>query len=147
MKQIELRTSLVLDLLRGAADEPRSGQCAAFDDAPLPIWREVIGFASAHAVLPALAPQLRQLASSGCAPLELADFADEIWRANAERNRLLSAALLGVAAELDAIGISAIALKGAAFLAEDRSGNAPWRFMQDLDLLIREDELARSLPG
>lgn len=131
--------ALVLDLLRPVAIEPgnerRSRDLAGID------WREVVAFSSAHFVVQALAPALGDTAD-GNAPAAIA-FLGACREANADRNQVLRQSLVTIGQALNRIGVQPIALKGAAFLASaDAQGPAaPWRFMQDLDLLVPEERL------
>jgi len=83
-------------------------------------------------VAAALAPRLPPAA----ARLTLAP----VRGASAEAAAAAAAQLAGIGETLRAAGLSAVALKGAAFVAE--SGRpAPWRPMIDLDLLVPRDRL------
>jgi hypothetical protein len=87
---------------------------------------------------------LRRLAPTpATVPEDVREFLQSCEAANADRNVMLRSALVSIAEGLSAIGIEPVALKGAAFLAtaETAAAPAPWRFMQDLDLLVPEDRL------
>ncbi len=102
----------------------------------------MIAFASAHFVLAALAEPLRRAGS--VVPGDAVEFLDQIEAANIERNAGLREFAIRTAARFNEIGVEPVALKGAAFLFSrmaDQS-NAPWRFMQDVDLLVPEARLA-----
>ena len=100
------------------------------------LWNEIIALASAHAVLPALAGAARSLPGGLEAAGDAGVFLAEIEDANHRRNSHQNGRLLAIGAALDAAGIPAVALKGAAFLLDDRAGAAAWRFSQDLDILV-----------
>lgn len=108
-------------------------------------WQRFVRFTSAHFILPAIAPGLAVLASHSPIPSDLLAFVTEMRAANDARNRELGVALGAITARLAESGITAVALKGAAFLAEDEGGAAGWRFMNDLDLLVRPSELQRAV--
>ncbi len=138
--------ALVSDLLRLRAN---SEALPVWDrhDLGAQDWAGVVALASAHFVLPALAPALASAPPGNRPPDEAAGFLAEITQANAMRNRTLRSALVAVGGQLESIGVRPVVLKGAAFLADDQVGAADaavadWRFMQDLDLLVPVDRLS-----
>lgn len=100
------------------------------------VWNEIITLASGQAVLPALAGAARKLPGGLDAAGDAGIFLAEIEDANDRRNSRLKDRLIDIGAALGKAGIPAVALKGAAFLLNDRSGAAAWRFSHDLDVLV-----------
>lgn len=104
-------------------------------------WQRFVRLTSSHFILPAIAKPLARLGQKAPIPSDLLAFVAEMRSANEVRNRELGAALGEITRCLAGVGIGAVALKGAAFLAEDPHYAAGWRFMNDLDLLVRPEEL------
>ena len=104
-------------------------------------WHQLIGFASSHFILPAIAAPLSRLAVEGRSVPDAITFFEQMHRRNALRNQKLKNVLIKMATALNHIGVTPIALKGAAFLLDSHDSAAPWRFMSDIDLLVRASEL------
>ena len=140
--------ALTLQLICARADgrsESSVAQPRGFDRGPLEgiDWHGFVAFTSAHFVLQAMAGPLTEAAKSGAdVPDDLLLFVDEMQAANGRRNVRLGRALEDIAGRLNALGIVPVALKGAAFLLEDGSADAAWRFMSDVDLLVPPERLA-----
>ena len=100
------------------------------------LWNEIITLASAQAVLPALAGAARNLPGGLDAAGDAGVFLAEMEDANGRRNSRLKDRLLDIGSALNKAGIPAVALKGAAFLLNDRAGAVAWRFSHDLDILV-----------
>ena len=96
-------------------------------------WEELVAFASAQLVLPALHPMPG-------APADAAAYLEGIQAANAGRNAQMRASLAAVGKALNGLGIEPVLLKGAALLATSNDG-CSWRFLSDLDLLAPADRL------
>ncbi len=104
-------------------------------------WHQLIGFASSHFILPAIAEPLSRLSADGQPVPDAVAFFEDMQRRNAQRNQELKNVLVKIATALNRLGVTPIALKGAAFLLDARDDAAPWRFMSDIDLLVRADEM------
>lgn len=129
-------------LLRGAIDGTLSEPPAIPLDEQ--IWLETIRLASAHLVLPALASALDVAGPEWPIDGEARAYLDAIHAGNAARNRRLRGALAGIVGRLQRDGIDVVVVKGGAVLAED-AGDAPWRFMGDLDLIVGNGKLATAV--
>lgn len=108
-------------------------------------WHAFVALATAHFVLPAIAPAVAALAQQRDVPADLVAFAADFRAANEVRNGRLKLGLAALAERLARAGVIPVALKGAAFLADDAEAIAGWRFMSDLDLLVRPEELAQAV--
>jgi Uncharacterised nucleotidyltransferase len=118
--------SATLALLRGRAPED-------------PVdWEEVVAFASAQLVLPALRPPPG-------APAEAAEFLANIHSANVARNGEMRRALAELGLSLNRLGITPVLLKGAGILATDEPSDTGWRFLSDLDLQVPANRLDAAL--
>lgn len=109
-------------------------------------WHRLIAFASSHFVLQALAAPLKSVAAVDQVPSDVRDFLDAFHEANVDRNGHLLRALCDITQALNSKGVVPCLLKGAAILlTDDGTGPASWRFMSDLDLLVREEDLDSSV--
>ncbi len=104
-------------------------------------WRMLVRLSSEQLVLTAIADTAFKAHDVPDMPDDVAELLQTLKDANRNRNRRLLANLEEGNAKLRVAGIKAVAVKGAAFLAEDREGAAPWRFFGDLDLLVRSQDL------
>jgi hypothetical protein len=118
--------SATLTLLRG-----QTPSCAVD-------WEDVVAFASAQLVLPALRP-------GPCAPAEAEEFLAGIHTANVARNGEMRRALAELGLSLNRLGITPVLLKGAGILATRDPSETGWRFLSDLDLLVPADGLDAAL--
>ena len=142
MKKPDHHVDIVLELLRlslGASDvsERRNISWNTVD------WSRVVGFASAHLVLPALASPVRRLARTWDIPRDFVAFLEAVEHANICRNNMLRRACVDIGAALDKAGVKPVVLKGGAILCDEHSDAADWRFMGDIDFLVPETELMR----
>lgn len=143
MKARQAAVETVLALIRAGLGKPDAGSHLPAD----PPWEEVMAFASAGLVLPALASGGRALPGGLEALGEPGRFLAAIEASNAARNARLMLRLREAAAALGGAGIAAVALKGAVFALEEPDC-AAWRFLGDLDLLIpgaRMDDAVQTL--
>ncbi len=81
---------------------------------------------------------LAELDLRGVAPPALEVHATDAYDEARQQNVQLTADLLRIGAELEAVGITAIALKGSALLAANYVPDLGVRWMSDIDLLVRE---------
>ena len=115
-------------------------------------WRMLVRLSSEQLVSTAIvdaackAHEVPDLPDIPDMPNDVVDLLLTLEAANRNRNLRLLANLEEANAKLRESGINAVALKGAAFLAEDQENAAPWRFFGDLDLLLRENELQKLFP-
>jgi hypothetical protein len=124
-------------LRREASDELYAMMGAADID-----WERVVGVASAHFVLPALAAALRDLGPLKSRNDELGLFLEAVHAANRERNAELRDELEAAAKVLNRAGIEPVLLKGAIRLRDQLYPDDGWRMLRDLDLLAPRAALA-----
>ena len=105
-------------------------------------WERVVGVASAHFVLPALAAALRDLGPLKSRNDELGLFLQAVHAANRERNAELRDELEAAAKVLNRAGIEPVLLKGAIRLRDELYPDDGWRMLRDLDLLAPKAALA-----
>ena len=101
-------------------------------------WAEIVAFASAQLVLPALDPALVGNADA-------AKFLADVRAGNVARNAEMRLALIAVGRALNARGIEPILLKGANILATSQPTATAWRFLSDLDLLVPPQDLETAI--
>ncbi len=118
-----------------------SGTAPSFDSAVVD-WHDVVSFASSHLVLAMLGRP--GFVAKIAMPDEVAEFLGDVHAANRARNEMLKAQLVQIGDDFGRNSIDLIALKGGAFLADDTACDeaAACRFMSDLDVLVRPQELA-----
>ena len=110
-------------------------------------WRMLVRLSSEQLVLTAIvdaacnARDVPDMPDIPDMPNDVIDLLLTVKAANRNRNLRLLANLDEANAKLREAGIKAVALKGAAFLTEDRKDAVPWRFFGDLDLLVTESDL------
>ena len=104
-------------------------------------WRMFVRLSSEQLVLTAIVDASCKARNVPDMPDDVADLLQTVRVANRNRNLRLLANLDEANAKLREAGIKAVALKGAAFLTEDRMDAVPWRFFGDLDLLVTENDL------
>ena len=78
------------------------------------------------------------------APPALEVHATDAYQEARQQNVQLTADLLRIGAEFEAIGVSAIALKGSALLASNYVPDLGVRWMSDIDLLVRESHVEQA---
>lgn len=105
-------------------------------------WEYVARMAQRHAVLPLVCRAL-QTCARGAAPEEVRKTLFEKYRANSARNVLLAGELLRVTGLFESEGLGLLAYKGPA-LAVAAFGELSLRRFVDLDLIVRERDLARA---
>jgi hypothetical protein len=138
MRTFDLVCALVSVALPGQAADPRLVAAVA---APDPPWRRLVTLSGIHLLTPALSPALRHDELRQAVPAELEDYLAAMHEAAAQRNDALLRQLEEVAAELNAIGVVPVALKGAIRLIDGLWPDPALRFMHDLDLLVPEATL------
>jgi Uncharacterised nucleotidyltransferase len=105
-------------------------------------WERVVGIASGHFVLPAMAAALKDLSLLKDLEDELAAFLEAVHAANLERNVELRAELAAAVKVLHRAGIEPVLLKGAIRLLDELYPDDGWRMLRDLDLLVPKAALA-----
>jgi hypothetical protein len=106
---------------------------------------DLVGFArlaGRHCVTPMLAaciadPELRQRL-----PEDFSLYLEFVHTENSRRNHTLRLQLRDIASHLNEIVIEPLLLKGAIRLVDGLYRDPGWRFMRDLDLLVRRDRLS-----
>jgi Uncharacterised nucleotidyltransferase len=104
-------------------------------------WERVVGIASSHFVLPAMAAALRDLGLLRAVEDELAAFLEAVHAANLERNDDLRDELAAAVRILNRAGIEPVLLKGAIRLVDRLYPDQGWRMLRDLDLLVPDARL------
>ena len=105
-------------------------------------WERFLTFARKHGVAPVLYLSLKNLPDSSC--LEHLNELRSIYRTEAQNGLLLFNGLGKVLKALDEAKIPVIVLKGAC-LAEAVYGNIALRSMSDVDLLVKKDDLEKTV--
>ena len=119
----------------------RAWDSGATPPAPKARTLDLVGFAAAQGVA---WPACQALARALPAPVAGLLLSPAIQGREAAAERL-AAQVRDLAGLLCAAGIEAVALKGAATIAETGGEPAPWREMLDLDLLVSPPELPRAV--
>ncbi|HSE84410.1 MAG TPA: nucleotidyltransferase family protein [Thermodesulfobacteriota bacterium] len=104
-------------------------------------WEEVLESASWHGVAPLLYHNLKGLYLSFAIPQKAMGQLKKAYHENLARNMYLYNELDRILESFDAKGINIIVLKGAA-LAGTVYGNIALRPMNDIDLLVKEEDIA-----
>lgn len=86
----------------------------------------------------------RDEALLGALPLDLRTFFLEIGAANVRRNAAIREQALEIGRAASASGIRLVALKGAAFLLDPGRRDATHRYLSDIDLLVRAEDMPRA---
>lgn len=107
------------------------------------LWPQVLAAANAHYLTPALWVSLEAAGLTDVLPGDVGEFLEESARLNYQRNRAIKAQCEELVRALDAKGIQAILLKGAAQLFMS-SVALRTRVMVDLDLLMRQEALPKA---
>ncbi len=108
-------------------------------------WSEIIQLANAHYLTPALWSALEDKGLVDCLPEDARDFLRDAHRLSGVRNtrvREQASELVGV---LNDAGITPVMLKGGVYLFEGDRRAFTTRMMVDLDLLVPERQLERSV--
>lgn len=118
-----------------------------FDAVNADFWPELTRIASEQLVLTVMAGafDLAGLPSNSSGADEAMAFFRQIESTNRQRNEWLLQQLDAASLALSKAGIPAIAVKGGAFLLEERTNAAAWRFFGDLDLMVSEDRLFQAV--
>lgn len=110
-----------------------------FNPLPTPHWPSVIPAASAQFVLPSISKRVKTLRlTPGPEIHAVLETAETL---NRERNQLLLAEAAHVASLLNRIGIEPVALKGLAYLLAGVYPDPAERYLEDIDLLIRSEQI------
>jgi Uncharacterised nucleotidyltransferase len=102
-------------------------------------WEKIIEVSSKHLVATSLLSNISKLTVM---PQEVADYFSALHQLNSERNAIMLKGLGEVCDALSQIGIRPVLLKGAACLVSKTYENLADRFMGDIDLIVRPEELA-----
>src|SRR5512133_3331157 len=108
-------------------------------------WPAVAERANRADLAPALCVALEAKGLMSVAPELFQEYLRELHRFNLDRNQALLQQLRVVVRLLNDIGVTPLLLKGAAALATDLYPDPGMRFMADLDLLVPEELLGRSV--
>jgi len=104
-------------------------------------WGPVIYLANAHLVAPTLGYALAQKGLFDRLPPEVQDYLTTLRALTRQRNQRLRQQLVTVGAELNALGVEPLLLKGAAGLLRGLYPDATVRLINDLDLAVPAERL------
>ena len=105
-------------------------------------WNEIIRFANGEYLIPALCGELHDKNLFDLLEDEiLKQYLQEMYALNTIRNKQLYTQLKEISELFEAQGIQALFLKGAAVLSEKDYRDIPRRFMLDLDIMVRPEQL------
>ena len=135
----EHRLQFVLDLLR-ARFAPGD---VKLDPGLRPHLLRALELAGDQGAASALAGGLRQLIKAGLNWQDLLPLLEAVEKTNAKKNTSLKKDALAISSWLEAEDIKHVFLKGAAFMLED-TGEAAWRTITDLDILVAPDDVIRA---
>jgi putative nucleotidyltransferase-like protein len=108
-------------------------------------WERVISIADRHLLLPALCTSLRRKGLINELEPSVREFLKEIYALNVSRNSRIKSQAIEIVDALSHAGIGSVLLKGAAFLFEAAEEDLGERMMLDLDVLVPERDLTRSI--
>lgn len=127
------------------AGRPVGDDLVAAVAAPDVPWPRLVTLSGVHLLTPALAEALAAPHLAARLPEELRSYLRAIREAAAERNQRLHDQLEQVALRLNDVEIVPLALKGAIRLVDGLWPDPALRFMHDLDLLVPQPTLRRSV--
>jgi len=96
---------------------------------------------SRHRIAPALGACLEDLDLETALPAELALYFRSMQDGNNDKNQIFRDELAEIVQTLNALDIEPCLIKGAGALVDPLYPNDAWRFMNDLDLLLPNDEM------
>jgi Uncharacterised nucleotidyltransferase len=102
-------------------------------------WEKIIEVSSKHLVATSLHRNISKLT---VVPQEVADYFSALHQLNSERNAVMLNGAREVCLALTQIGIRPVLLKGAACMVSNCYGDLADRFMGDIDLIVKPEELA-----
>ncbi|MDP8975954.1 MAG: nucleotidyltransferase family protein [Actinomycetota bacterium] len=105
-------------------------------------WEAIARAAERHDLLPALWPAVTGLGGQNAVPATVARRSEEHHRRNRVRNLLLRRQLVHVTRTLNGVGIEPLVLKGGTSIVQPLFPDPGARYMADLDLMLRPDQLA-----
>jgi putative nucleotidyltransferase-like protein len=108
-------------------------------------WEALISVADRHLLLPALWKSLCRAGLISELEPDVRDFLNEIYSLNAGRNSRIKSQATEVVDAFSRAGIASMLLKGAVFLFEAAAEDLGERMMLDLDVLVPERDLTRSI--
>jgi Uncharacterised nucleotidyltransferase len=103
-------------------------------------WLDVISLANQHLVAPALWTTFDRLALCPQLPDDVRGYLSLLHARNADRNRRIRQQCQEIGTILQAAGIQAVLLKGAAWLFDGSAAPASDRMMRDIDLLVAAEK-------
>jgi hypothetical protein len=134
-------TELLLCCARTHIDAATAGRIRELLAAPID-WPVLIRMADHHGVMPLLCRSLSSVCPEAVPRAVLGPLQDR-FRGNAQRNLFLTRQLIELLERLEAEGVSALPFKGP-MLAVGVYGDLSLRQINDLDILVRERDVARA---
>ena len=106
-----------------------------------PDWIAIVATANDHFIGPALWTTLSQPRLQEVMPHDVCAYFEMIYTRNAERNARIRQQCLRIGEILESAGLSAVLLKGAAWLFDGSGASSADRMMRDIDLLVAADDI------
>lgn len=104
-------------------------------------WQVAVKVASEELILPSIQNAIVDLHIEARVPTEVANVFQAVYQLNHERNREIWEELEVVVRFLNTVGIEPILLKGVAYLAERIYADPGERYLADIDLLLRPEQI------
>jgi hypothetical protein len=136
---MEEHLDVVIELLRAGLNISHPGPFAITD------WSRVISIADLHHVLPTMATGLQRAADLDPALEAVSSFVNEMVRAQLQSNASIARELAELVVNLNQVGVLPLILKGGAFIAEGHFAPSKWRFMSDIDILVRSADVEMTI--
>ena len=105
-------------------------------------WMALIAYTNRHFLSFALYSNLKYKGLLHVCPDLVAEYLNEFYRKNAERNTAILAELYDIIALLNAVDIAPVLIKGCAALCDNWYRDNASRFMTDIDLLVAPDQIS-----
>ena len=108
-------------------------------------WHGVAECANRNNLIPALCYALEKKGYTANVPSDFRDYLKTVYQFNFARNEALSRQIVDIVEQLNAVDVTPLLLKGGAALMTDLYPDPGVRFMWDLDILVPEEMLSRSV--
>lgn len=135
---------ILVDLLAGRDDAACATLLRREASCNVELWPKLISLANEHLVTAPLWSALRRSALDSEAPTNAVEYLHSFHDYNSARNRAITTQLAECSAKLNAAGIEPMLLKGSAHLAASLYGDIGDRYLSDVDLLVRGEQIDRA---